>query len=96
MEDIEFRKLMEEMEFRKLSDEELDKMSEGQKLDYYLELLEIGKQQNTEQAEKLDEAIKLGLVDRARNILSRFAEEWPGMVWDSMLMIVKAITGWPL
>jgi hypothetical protein len=89
MEDIEFRKLMEEIEFRKLSDEELDKMSEGQKLDYYLELLEIAKQQNTEQAEKLDEAINLGLVDRARKILSRFAEEWPGMVWDAMLAVLR-------
>jgi hypothetical protein len=89
MEDIEFRKLMEEIEYRKLSDEELDKMSEGQKLDYYLELLEIGKQQNTEQAEKLDEAIKLGLVDRARNILSQFAKDWPGMVWDIMMSILR-------
>ena len=82
---------------KKLSDEELDKMTEGQRLDYYLEQIEIHKQQNTEHAEKLDEAIESGLVDRVKKVLARFFDEgWPGMVWDSMVMIAKAILGLPV
>ena len=73
-----------------LSDEELEKMTEGERLDYWLKFIEYQKQQNTDLAEDLDEAIESGLVDRVKKILNRFFEEWPGMVWDSLLMILRS------